>query len=112
MVRYSYVPSAFRDELGIDIDELSSPWQAAGVSCFSLAIGAAVPLLSAVFIKSSSIRVGVTAGTSIVSLAICGATGSIIGGASAWVGALRVVAGGIVALGVTYGIGRAIGHSG
>ena len=100
-----------RDELGIDMDDLSSPWQAAGVSCISFASGAAIPLLSAVFITKSSVRVGVTAGTSILSLAICGATGSIIGGSSAWVGALRVVIGGAVALGATYGIGRAIGSS-
>lgn len=98
-----------RDELGIDVDDLSSPWQAAIVSCTSFAGGAVIPLLSAVFITSKNIRVGVTAATSVVALAICGATGSIIGGASPLIGASRVIVGGVVALGATYGIGRAIG---
>lgn len=97
-----------RDELGIDVDDLSSPWQAASVSCVSFALGAAIPLLSAVFITSNKVRVGVTAGSSIIALTICGGTGSILGGAAAWVGASRVVIGGVIALGTTYGIGRAI----
>lgn len=99
-----------REELGIDVDDLAKPWQAAFVSCGSFAVGAAIPLLSAIFITSSDVRVGVTAGTSIIALAICGATGSILGGAAAWVGASRVVIGGAIALGATYGIGRAIQH--
>ncbi len=97
-----------REELGIDMDDLSSPWQAAGVSCISFALGAAVPLLSAVFITSSNMRSVITAAASVVSLALCGALGSIIGGAAPWKGMLRVTGGGIVALGATYGIGRAI----
>ncbi len=65
--------------------------------------------MSAVFITSSNLRVGVTAGASLVSLAVCGAAGSIIGGATPWVGAVRVTSGGAIALAATYGIGRAIG---
>ncbi len=68
-----------------------------------------MPLLSAVFITSSNLRVGVTEGASLVSLAVCGAAGSIIGGAAPWVGAVRVTSGGAIALAATYGIGRAIG---
>lgn len=108
MTDYDVIRSHARDELGIDIDDLSSPWQAAGVSCCSFALGAAVPLLSAVFIISSSIRSIVTASASLVSLAVCGALGSVLGGAKCWKGALRVTVGGIVALGATYGVGRAI----
>ncbi len=78
-------------------------------SCLSFAVGAVVPLLSAVFITSSNLRVGVTAGASLVSLAVCGIAGSIIGGAAPWVGAVRVTSGGAIALDATYEIGRAIG---
>lgn len=45
-----------RDELGIDIDELSNPLQAAVISAFTFAGGAALPLLSAVFLNSQTGR--------------------------------------------------------
>jgi VIT1/CCC1 family predicted Fe2+/Mn2+ transporter len=45
-----------RDELGIDIDELSNPLQAAVISALTFAGGAALPLLSAVFLNSQTSR--------------------------------------------------------
>lgn len=106
--KFDVIKSHARDELGIDMDDLSSPWQAAGVSCVSFALGAAVPLLSAVFVKSSVVRVIVTAVSSMATLAVCGGLGSVIGGSNFWKGSLRVTTGGAVALATTYGIGRAL----
>ena len=97
-----------RDELQIDMDDLSSPWQAALVSALSFAVGAAIPLLSSIFIKNYVARVSVMAGTSILTLGSLGTIGSYLGGAQLWKGALRVVVGGGIALGVTYGTGRAL----
>ena len=45
-----------RDELGIDIDELSNPLQAAVVSALCFAFGAALPLLSAIFLNNPTNR--------------------------------------------------------
>lgn len=109
LTEHDVVKAHVRDELGIDLDNLSSPWQAAGVSLVSFAVGAAVPLLSAIFITSSNVRVIVTGVTSLVTLVVCGGIGSLIGGASVWIGAGRVALGGVIALGSTYAIGRAVG---
>ena len=39
-----------RDELGIDLDDLANPWQAAVVSAVCFSAGAAIPFLSAAFL--------------------------------------------------------------
>ena len=45
-----------RDELGIDMDTMANPLQAAVVSAFSFCFGAMLPLLSGIFISSSTWR--------------------------------------------------------
>lgn len=40
-----------RDELGIDLDDLANPWQAAIVSAICFSTGAAIPFLSAAFLS-------------------------------------------------------------
>jgi VIT1/CCC1 family predicted Fe2+/Mn2+ transporter len=45
-----------RDELGIDIDELANPLQAAVVSALCFSFGAALPLLSAIFLSDPQMR--------------------------------------------------------
>ena len=40
-----------RDELGIDLDEMANPLQAALVSCLAFTMGAAIPLLAGAFIQ-------------------------------------------------------------
>lgn len=49
---------------------------------------------------------------STAAMAIFGVTGAVLGGASALRGGCRVVVGGWIAMGITYGIGRAFGASG
>ena len=97
-----------RDELHIDIDELSSPWQASAISAVSFAGGAAVPLLCSIFIDSYLIRALVVSAASIVTLAMLGTLGSYLGGAPMWKGCVRVVFGGTIALATTFGVGRAL----
>ena len=46
---------------------------------------------------------------STVAMVIFGVAGALLGGANAFRGGLRVVCGGWLALGVTYGIGKAFG---
>jgi vacuolar iron transporter family protein len=100
-----------RDELGIDIDDMANPWQAAGVSFLCFAAGAAIPLLSGAFLAQQwarivSILVCTTAG-----LVIFGSLGAYLGGAGVSRGAVRVVLGGWIALGISYGIGTAFNVS-
>lgn len=95
-----------RDELGIDLDDMSNPLQAAFASSASFTVGAAVPLLAAAFIQSEVPRLASLIVASLVTLSALGATGAALGGAPKWKGALRVLVGGGLAMAITYGIGR------
>jgi VIT1/CCC1 family predicted Fe2+/Mn2+ transporter len=98
-----------RDELGIDPDDLANPLQASVASAISFSIGAGIPLLSAAFIKDHVTRLAVVLAASTVALAVFGAVGAALGGASTIRGAIRVVIGGVIAMLVTYGVGRLFG---
>jgi len=95
-----------RDELGIDLDDMSNPLQAAFASSASFTVGAAVPLLAASFITAERPRLLSLIFASLATLAALGATGAALGGAPKWKGSLRVLIGGAAAMGITYGIGR------
>jgi VIT1/CCC1 family predicted Fe2+/Mn2+ transporter len=94
-----------RDELGIDIDELANPLQASLASAVAFAAGAAVPLLAGAFLGDPVTRNIVVAVASVVGLIILGATGAALGGAKKILGAVRVLIGGSLAMGITYAIG-------
>lgn len=98
-----------RDELGIDIDDLANPLQASLASAFAFCIGAGIPLLAASFIHNEGMRILSLVLTSTAALASFGALGAYLGGANLLKGATRVVVGGCLAMGTTYGIGRAFG---
>ncbi|KAK6805401.1 hypothetical protein RDI58_003186 [Solanum bulbocastanum] len=92
--------------------KLPSPLQAAGASAFAFAIGAIVPLLGAAFVKDYHVRLGVVVG--VVSLALLG-----FGWLSAYLGkaplvksSLRVLIGGWLAMGITFGFTKLVGVSG
>ncbi|KAK9845523.1 hypothetical protein WJX81_008565 [Elliptochloris bilobata] len=100
-----------RDELGIDLDEMSNPLQAAGASAVAFCVGAGVPLLAAAFIHDYVWRLVSLVLASTAALLFFGMLGAGLGGASLWRGGLRVVVGGCLAMGITYGFGRAFGLS-
>lgn len=95
-------------ELGIDPDELNNPWQAAFASLVSFTVGAALPLLSATLTPASA-RVPVTFAAMVVALAITGSVSASLGGADRRKGLVRVVIGGMIAMAITYVIGRLVG---
>lgn len=105
LTRHDVIRAHARDELGIDIDDLANPLQAAIVSGICFSTGSAIPLLSAAFISDSSMRLVAIALSTTVGLLIFGYLGSALGGSSVWKGMMRVIIGGWLALGVTYGIG-------
>jgi VIT1/CCC1 family predicted Fe2+/Mn2+ transporter len=97
-----------RDELGL-VDELAAnPLQAALASAGTFAVGAALPILVVVFAPTAWISV-VVAVTSLVCLAGLGALAASVGGASMLIGAGRVAFWGVLAMGVTAGVGRLFG---
>ncbi|HEY6863944.1 MAG TPA: VIT1/CCC1 transporter family protein [Burkholderiales bacterium] len=97
-----------REELGLNPDELGSPWGAALASFLSFAIGAAVPLvpfLAAGGERALAVSIALTA----VSLFAVGALISLFTGRSALRDGLRMLAIGAGAGAITYAIGRAMG---
>ena len=96
-----------RDELGIQRERLARPIQAAVVSAISFAVGAALPILSAI-IGEQHLIVSVVLAT-LLALGVLGAIGAQVGGASVGRGAFRVLIGGVGAMAVTALIGNAVG---
>jgi len=98
-------------ELGINEDDIVSPWQAAGASALAFFIGAALPML-AILLPPAEARVPVTFAAVLVALAITGVMSARIGG-SPWLRpTLRVVLGGALALAATFLIGTLLGTTG
>jgi VIT1/CCC1 family predicted Fe2+/Mn2+ transporter len=99
-----------RDELGLSETLAARPLQAAGASALSFAIGAAVPVLSAVV--ATSHVVVIVAGVSIVCLVGLGTIAARIGGASPVKGAVRVTFWGALAMAATAAVGTWFGVNG
>lgn len=99
-----------RDELGIDTRSLARPMQAAWISAASFSAFAVVPI-AALLVAPVTVRIPAIAGLSLVSLAALGAFGGHLGGAPLGRAALRVTAGGALAMAATAAIGRLLGVS-
>ncbi len=97
-------------ELGIDPEALTSPWIAAVSSAIAFTVGSVLPLLAIVF-APSDIKIPVTVAAVIAALALTGYLSARVGGTPIVRAILRNVAGGFLAMGVTYWIGRFVGHS-
>ncbi|CAK9254025.1 unnamed protein product [Sphagnum jensenii] len=95
-----------RDELGIDMDDLSNPMQAAVASAVAFSLGAAIPLLAGSFIVTTKYRIISIVLTSTMALTGFGAIGAKLGGASMTKAAMRVLIGGWIAMLITYGVLR------
>jgi len=104
------VGAHLRDELGIEEETLANPFQAAWISALSFSIFALVPILGLV-IAPAAYRPHMIALVTLVSLAVLGALGGRLGGASMLRASLRVTVGGALAMVVTTGIGHLLGVS-
>jgi vacuolar iron transporter family protein len=98
-----------REELGLNPDDLGSPWGAAISSFLSFAGGAVVPLIPFMVRLQGSAVVAGTAAFTVVALFAVGMTLSLFTGRGAWRGALRMVLIGGGAGLVSFLVGRAIG---
>lgn len=95
-------------ELGIDSEQHASPTQAALASFVAFAGGSLLPLV-AVSGPWVEVRIPVTVGAVILSLAITGFVGAKIGGAKSGRAIIRNVVVSLLTMGITYGIGGLVG---
>jgi VIT1/CCC1 family predicted Fe2+/Mn2+ transporter len=95
-------------ELGIDPDDLTSPWNAAFASMTAFTVGALLPLLT-ILLVATDLRVPVTAVAVLLALALTGWASAHFGYGSARRAILRNVVGGLLAMAVTHGIGQLVG---
>ena len=97
-----------REELGLDPEELGSPWGASIGSFVAFAIGAFVPLLPFILLTGGT-ALAVSIGLTSLALFAVGASVSLLTGRSALYSGARQLLIGIGAAGITYLIGSLIG---
>jgi VIT1/CCC1 family predicted Fe2+/Mn2+ transporter/rubrerythrin len=99
-----------REELGLDPDELGSPWGAAFGSFIAFGLGAVVPVIPYLF-GGGSVVFGLALGLSLVALFAVGAGVSLLTGRGVMYSGLRQVGIGAGAAAVTYVVGTLLGVS-
>jgi vacuolar iron transporter family protein len=100
-----------REELGLDPDELGSPWSAAFSSLVAFAIGALVVVLPYLVTGGRGAFVAAVL-LALAAMATVGASIGVLNGRSPLRSAVRQVVVGVLAAGVTYGVGTLIGIHG
>lgn len=97
-------------ELGMDAEDLTNPWVAAGSSAVAFVVGAMIPFLCAIF-ASGDLRLWAILLGTLVALTITGGLSAKFSDSSKSRSVTRLVVGGALALGVTYLIGWVFGVS-
>lgn len=95
-------------ELGIDPDDISSPWNAAWASMVSFTVGALLPLLTITLVPEA-LRIWVTVVAVAAALALTGWSSARFGYGPTRPAIVRNVLGGLLAMAVTYAIGSLVG---
>ena len=106
--REAALDTLVREELGLDPDELGSPWGAAFGSFAAFAVGAAIPVIPYLFGGGTAVFV-TSIVLSLVALFIVGAGVSLLTGRSTLFSGFRQLAIGAAAAAVTYAVGTVIG---
>ena len=97
-----------REELGLNPEELGSPWGAALFSFFSFAAGAAIPLAPFLIAAGTAGLISAIVATGGALFAVGAALSLFTGRSALWSGA-RMLAIGVAAGGVTYLVGSLLG---
>ena len=95
-------------ELGIDPNELTNPWEAAGASFLSFTVGALIPLV-AILVPTPGLRVPICFVAVAIALIVTGAVSARLGEAPPRPAVIRNVLGGMLAMAITYGVGTLVG---
>ena len=97
-----------REELGLDPDELGSPWGAASGSFTAFAVGAVIPVVP-YLLASGTVAFAGSIILSAIALFAVGSGVSLLTGRSVWFSGARQVAIGAAAAAVTFAVGHLIG---
>lgn len=108
MMAHDALAAHARDELGLSKMHAARPLQAAMASAATFTSGALAPLAVAMLAPESYVVPAVAAG-SLICLALLGMLGARTGGAALGPAVLRVTFWGMMAMGVTAGVGRLFG---
>ncbi|XP_047937602.1 vacuolar iron transporter homolog 4-like [Salvia hispanica] len=100
-----------REKRGREERNLPSPVQAAGASAAAFTVGAGVPLLAAAFARDYRVRLGAVVAAVSVALIGFGWAAAALGRAPPVRAAMRVLVGGWVAMGITFGLTKLIGYT-
>ncbi|MEF9902953.1 VIT1/CCC1 transporter family protein [Streptomyces sp. P9-A2] len=98
-------------EHGIDPDALANAWHAAGAIFLAFTVGALLPL-PAIVLPPAGLRLPVTVVSTLAALVLTGWSSARLGGAAPGRAVLRNVAGGALAMGLTYLAGTLLGATG
>lgn len=96
------------EELGITDTTKARPIQAAISSALAFSVGSAIPLITAA-VTSDTVRIPITLVIVTVTLGVLGSAAARFGRASRTRPTIRVVIGGLIAMGITIGIGQILG---
>ena len=94
-------------ELGIDPHDLTNPWHAAYASAASFLVGGLIPL-AMVFAPENVRIIAIFVGV-LIALAITGSVSAYVGGANKTTATVRNLAGGALAMLITFGVGKLFG---
>ncbi len=108
LMKHDALGAHSRDELGISDTLSARPVQAAFASAATFAVGAAMPLVTAVLTPQRAL-IPVVVTTSILFLALLGGFGAYAGGAPWIKAAVRVTFWGALAMAITAGVGAVFG---
>lgn len=97
-----------RLEIGIDPEAVSNPWTAALASMLAFTIGGLIPLLAAL-LSRGAMSIWISGLAVLLALTLTGWISAGLGGAKRLPAIGRNVLGGLLAMAVTYGIGRIAG---
>ncbi|XP_073309292.1 vacuolar iron transporter homolog 4-like [Primulina huaijiensis] len=93
-------------------ENLPNPFQAALASALAFSLGAIFPLLGAAFIEDHMARLWVVVGATTVALVGFGGVGAVLGRTKVVKSCFRVLVGGWMAMGITFGLTKLLGSSG
>jgi VIT1/CCC1 family predicted Fe2+/Mn2+ transporter len=99
-----------RMHFSLDPDDINNPWHAATASLLAFSAGGIVPFLTIVLLPVN-LRIWATIAAVLVCLLIVGSVSAHVGSASKKHAVIRVVLGGLAAMGVTYIVGVIFGTS-
>jgi VIT1/CCC1 family predicted Fe2+/Mn2+ transporter len=97
-----------RAELGIDPEAVTNPWAAAGSSFVAFVIGGLVPIV-AMLLSPQTMEIAVAGVAVVLAMALTGVVSAKLGRFPVVPSVIRNVAGGLLAMGVTFGVGRIAG---